>query len=80
MSKFIKIFDLEKKTRTLATKAEQDKLEELQTYDSSLFIGQSHVGRDGSQSFLIFQPIYKTFKSPTGLTDTIVNNGNLRGC
>ena len=53
--------DLDKKIATLATKAElkaeEDKIEKLQTYDSSLLIAQSYFGNDGSQKFLICQPI-----------------------
>ena len=34
--------------------------------------GQNNFINDGSQSFLIFQPIFSTFTKPTGLTDTKV--------
>ena len=44
----------------------------LQTNDFSLFISQSYFINDGLQNFLIFQPTYKAFKTPAGLTDTIV--------
>ena len=44
----------------------------LQTYDSSLFIDLSYIINYRLQNFLIFQPVYKTFKVPSaGLTDTI---------
>ena len=42
-----------------------------QTFDSIIFIGPSYFGNDGSQNFLIFQPIYKTLKTFAGLPDTI---------
>ena len=62
-----------KKSATKAElKAEEDKVLKLQTYDSSLFIGQSYVINDGPQNFLIFQPIYKTLKMSVGLSDTSV--------
>ena len=76
ISGFVDNFDLDKKIGTLAAKAElkaeHDKTEKLQTYDSSLFIVQSFVDNNGLQNFLIFRPIYKIFKILTGLTDTIV--------
>ena len=51
--------DLDEKTKTLATKAQlktdKDKIEKLQTYESSLFIGQSYFINDGSLNSLIFK-------------------------
>ena len=44
----------------------------LQTNESSLFIGQSYFGNNGSQNFLIFQLINKTITTFAGLPDTIV--------
>ena len=46
----------------------------LETYGSSPFIGKSYFIIDGSQKFLIFHPIFKTFKMPAGLTDIIVES------
>ena len=43
----------------------------LQTFDSSLFIGQNYFSNDGGQLFLIFQTIYKTVATFSGLSDTI---------
>ena len=43
---------------------EQDKIVKLLTYDLSLFISQSY---DGSQNFLIFQPIFNTYAMAAGL-------------
>ena len=69
---------LNKKTKTLATteeiktatKAEQDKIVKFQTYDLNLFIGQSYFNNDGAQVYLIFQPIYKTITTFSGLPYT----------
>ena len=36
----------------------QDKVEKLQKYDSSLFIGQSYFFSDGAQPYLIFHKLY----------------------
>ena len=52
-------------------KAEQDKIVKIQTYDLSLFIVQSYFNNDGSQNYLIFQPIYKTITTFSDLTSTI---------
>ena len=47
----------------LATKAElkteQDKVTKLQTFDSSYFRGKSHFEEDGTQIYLVFQPMYR---------------------
>ena len=74
ISKFINNSNLDKKIETLATKAvlkpEQEKMVKLETYDSSFFY-QSYFFNDGSQNFLIFQPILNTFMMSAGLTETI---------
>ena len=71
----IKKISNKRKIKTLATKAElkaeQDKIIKLQTYDLRLFIGQSYFNNDGAQIYLIFQPIYKTITTFSGLIDTI---------
>ena len=46
-------------------------MKKLQTFDSSIFIGQSYFNNDGAQLFLIFQPIYKTITMFSGLSDTV---------
>ena len=66
--KFIEIETLAKtkETKTWATKAElkteQDKIVNLQTYDLSLFIGQSYFNNDGAQFYLLFQLLCYTLK------------------
>ena len=47
---------------------QQDSIKKLQTFDSSLFIGQSYFCYDGSQNFIMFSPILKIFAMPTGQT------------
>ena len=37
-----------------------------------IFISKSYFNDDGSQNFLIFQPISKTFTMPAGVTETII--------
>ena len=39
-----------------------NELNNLKTFDSSYFIGKSHFEEDGTQNYLVFQPISKYFK------------------
>ena len=41
----------------------ENELNELKTFDSSYFIGKSHFEEDGVQNYLVFQPIYRCFKT-----------------
>ena len=45
-------------------------MSKLKTFDSSYFIGKSHFGEDGTQNYLVFQPMYRYFKMITN-TDYI---------
>ena len=38
----------------------ENELNQLKTFDSSYFIGKSHFG-DGTQNYLVFQPMYRYF-------------------
>ena len=40
----------------------ENELSTLKTFDSSYFIGKSHFEEDGTQNYLVFQPMYKYFK------------------
>ena len=40
----------------------ENELNKLKTFDSSYFIGKSHFEEDGTQSYLVFQPIHKYFE------------------
>ena len=40
----------------------ENELNKLKTFDSSYFIGKSHFEEDGTQNYLVFQPINKYFK------------------
>ena len=57
----------ENKTENLLVKNELNK---LKTFYSSYFIGKSHFEEDGTQNYLVFQPINKYFKVITN-TDYI---------
>ena len=40
----------------------QNKLKKLKTLDLSCFIGKSHFEEDGTQNYLVFQPLNRYFK------------------
>ena len=40
----------------------ENELNKLKTFDSGYFIGKSHFEEDGTQNYLVFQPIYRYFK------------------
>ena len=48
----------------------ENKLNKLKTFDSIYFIGKSHFDEDGTQHYLVFQPLSKYFKMITN-TDYI---------
>ena len=54
----------------------ENELNKFKTFDSSYFIGKSPFGEDGTQNYLVFQPIYRYFKMITN-TDYIFHHGNL---
>ena len=49
----------ENKTENALVKNELNK---LKTFDSSYFIGKSHFEEDGTQNYLVFQPLNRYFK------------------
>ena len=40
----------------------ENELNQLKTFDSSYFIGKSHFEEDGTQNYLVYQPLNKYFK------------------
>ena len=40
----------------------ENELKKLKTFNSSYFIGKSHFQEDGTQNYLVFQPLNKYFK------------------
>ena len=47
----------------------KNELYKLRTFDSSYFIGKSHFDENGTQNYLVFQPIIRCFKVNT-ITNT----------
>ena len=50
----------------------KNELKKLKTLDLSYFIGKSHFGEDGTQNYLVFQPMYRYFKKISGKDDRIL--------
>ena len=48
------------KTRPLLI---ENELNQLNVFDLSYFRGKSHFGEDGTQNYLVFQPMYRYFKT-----------------
>ena len=49
----------ENKTKHLLV---ENELKKLKTFDSSYFIGKSNFEEDGTQNYLVFQPLNKYFR------------------
>ena len=56
--------NLDSKIAANKTKNEsiENEIKKLKTLDLSCFIGKSHFKEDGTQSYLVFQPIIRYFK------------------
>ena len=54
----------------------ENEFKKLKTFDSSYFIGKSHFEEDGTQKYLVFQPINQYFKAIAN-TD-LFHHGNLK--
>ena len=50
----------------------ESELNKLKTFDSGYFIGKSNFEEDGTQNYLVFQPMYRYFKMITN-TDYILS-------
>ena len=46
---------------------DENELKKLKTFDSSYFIGKSHFEEDGTQNYLVFQPMYRYFNRTAGV-------------
>ena len=61
----VKNSDLNTKLATRATKAElkaeQEKIMTLQVFNSNYFCGKSHFKNNGTQNYLVFQPVLRNF-------------------
>ena len=55
----------------------ENELNKLKTFDSGYFIGKSHFEEDGTQNYLVFQPMYKYFKTTNS---DLFDHGHLKDC
>ena len=62
-----KLSSLNRKVTANKSKNIENKLKKLKTFDSSYFIGKNHFEEDGTQKYLVFQPIYRYFKQVSGV-------------
>ena len=46
-------------------------MNKLKTFDSGYFIGKSHFREDGTQNYLVFQPMYKYFRLITNTSNIL---------
>ena len=49
----------------------ENELKKLKIFDLSYFIGKSHFEEDGTQNYLVFQPMYRYFKRIAGVGNSI---------
>ena len=47
----------------------ENELNKLKTFDSSYFIGKSHFEEDGTQNYLVFQPMFRYFRLITNTSN-----------
>ena len=45
----------------------ENELKKLQKFDAAYFRGKSHFEEDGTQNYLVFQPMYRYFKRTAGV-------------
>ena len=45
----------------------ENELKKVKTFDSSYFIGKIYFEEDGTQDYLVFQPMYRYFKIIAGV-------------
>ena len=65
----VKLSNLNRKITSNKTKNlfVENELKKLKTFDSSYFIGKSHFEEDGTQNYLVFQPMYRYFNRVSGV-------------
>ena len=57
----------------------ENELNKFKTFDLSYFIGKSHFEEDGTQNYLIFQPIIRNFKVNTITNTDYVSSWKSKG-
>ena len=64
-----KLQDISKRITSNKTKhlLVENELKKLKTFDLSYFKGKGHFEEDGTQNYLVFQPMYRYFKRIAGV-------------
>ena len=55
-------FDAKLSSLNTITNSNKNEFKKLQTFDSGYFRGKSHFEEDGTQNYLVFQPINRYLK------------------
>ena len=59
----------------------ENELKKLQKFDAAYFRDKSHFEEDGTQNYVVFQPMYRYFKKIAGVgSGNIYTFGNLKVC
>ena len=59
----------------------ENKLKELEAFDWIYIIGKDSFGEDGTQNYLVFQPMRRYFKTIAGVGNVVAFiTGNLKDC
>ena len=59
----------------------ENELKKLKAFDSSYFIGKSHFEENGTQNYLVFQPMCRCFKIIAGVGNgRYIITGSLKDC
>ena len=52
-------FDYKISTNKIKITSNENELKKIKAFDSSYFRGKSHFKEDGTQNYLVFQPMYR---------------------
>ena len=68
-----KLSSLNRKTTSNKTRhlLIENELNQLNVFDLSYFRGKSHFGEDGTQKYLVFQPMYRYFRLMTNTSNIL---------
>ena len=59
----------------------ENELKKLEKFDAAYFRGKNCFDGDGTQNYLVFQPIYRYFKKIAGVgSGNYISFGNLKVC
>ena len=76
-------FDLQSLTKKITSNKTkhllvENEVKKLQKFDSSYYRGKSHFEEDGTQNYLVLQPMYRYIKRVAGVASGNYVFGNLK--